>query len=791
MMWYDALGNPAAVFDGWEMEVGGIGEGSMFYRYDPIVASHVPVPSPLELSALYSLDGLVATINVRVTVTDTVTTPSNQIEFVVVEDGAHDGVNLARDVLASEPFTLTLPGQSLEVTRQAGVHHTWVLENVRFIVFVQSRGEGKEVLQANQAAPDSAVFVEVVTEPDSLYIPWSLAGPAGLAISGRGDDILLLPDEGSYTLTWQTVPYWSEPQPATINAVAAEGDTLTFAATYTDPPFTTVQAGPLGDSGPGRSVSCVDFDTDGDLDIYVVNHQQPNLLLRNDGGLTFVDVATWPLADWGPGGGAVWADFDNDGDPDVYLTRPGLANALLQNEAGHFTDVTVAPLDDAGPGVSAAWADFDHNGFLDLYLVNDDEPDCLFAGYGEIVGMWVWLSQATGLGHTGPGRNAGWADYDNDGDADLFLTNHGVANKLFRNQGPLGFEDATGLGFLADQGNGAGVAWGDLNNDGWLDLYFTNDGQPDVLAQNGGGMFCPLPPGNLGDPANGQAVNCADFDNDGDLDLFVGRCGQMDFLLVNNGGWQFARSVLVVPGTDGCSTSAACGDFDADGDIDIYVLNPEGPNLLLVNEINSGNHWLQVGLQGTDSNGSALGARLRLVAGGMVQYREIAAGNGNFSQDSPLAAFGLGAAAVVDTLEVRWPSGLVQAWAGFPADQVLRIREGDDTSLEDQSDPEGQPQAENQAPPGRLGLHPCFPNPFNPGTTISFSLARSRRVKISVLDLAGRQIAVVASREFPPGSHSLTWNGCDLAGRSVSSGTYLVRMETEDRVEARKIVLAR
>jgi hypothetical protein len=295
----------------------------------------------------------------------------------------------------------------------------------------------------------------------------------------------------------------------------------------------------------------------------------------------------------------------------------------------------------------------------------------------------------------------------------------------------------------------------------------------------------------LSDTTNGQAVQWADFDNDGNLDIFVGRCDQIGYVLFGEGPGAFYRSYLAIPGTDGCTVSAVCGDFDADGRVDIYLVNDDGPNALLRNQIQNENHWLQFELQGTESNASAIGARLKLSTGTGIQSREVTAGSGNFSQNPLAVTFGLGAADRVDWLEIRWPSGGVDVLTDLAVDRIHRITEGEDTAIEDPEIPNGEDSAREEPARLEFRLHRCSPNPFNPLTEISFTVGQPQRVRLSIYDLSGRLVTVVKDQFFGPGTHHAVWSGRDRRGHDVPSGGYIVRMESVSRVDSEKVQLVR
>jgi hypothetical protein len=396
----------------------------------------------------------------------------------------------------------------------------------------------------------------------------------------------------------------------------------------------------------------------------------------------FIDATTFPLADVGGGMGVAWGDYDNDGDLDLYLVNFRSANKLFQNDGvGGFTDATGGlPLGDTGDGFGMAWGDYDNDGHLDLFVANNG-GNKLFRNDG--VGGFTDVTSGP-LGGTVGDRGVAWGDYDNDGDLDLYLANavSGESNnKLFRNDGAGGFTDVTSGPLGGNTYSSGGVAWGDYDNDGDLDLYLANNGTNQLLRNSGppGFTFTDVTSGPVGDDIGvGQGVAWGDYDNDGDLDLYVVNAGTGfagDKLLRNDGGGVFSDATsgpLGDFGDDG--VGVAWGDYDNDGDLDLYVAN-DGANKLFQNEVPVGNHWLHIDLVGVISNRSGIGARVRLVAGGVSQIREVSGGSGFLSQNSLTVEFGVGSATVVDLLEVTWPSGIVQALTGVSVDQRLEVEE--------------------------------------------------------------------------------------------------------------------
>ncbi|MFH2056370.1 MAG: FG-GAP-like repeat-containing protein [bacterium] len=414
-----------------------------------------------------------------------------------------------------------------------------------------------------------------------------------------------------------------------------------------------------------------DYDNDGDEDLYVGNSGSPNYLFRNDSG-TFVDVTSGPLGDAGFSHGLAWGDYDNDGCLDLYLSRSTVPNVLFHNECdGTFADSTHSPVDHSGTSTSTAWGDYDNDGDLDIYQVDAAGPNKLFNNDG---GRFSDVTSGP-EGDAGYGLSGVWGDYDNDGDLDIYLSNYnGQANHLFRNDGG-SFTDVTSPP-LDDAWYGLGASWADYDNDGDLDLYLCNSTSSNKLFRNdGGGSFTDVTAGPLGYTGSSYSGTWADYDNDMDLDLYLGNGSAANQLLRNDGSGTFTDVTQFVLADTGASIGVAWADYDNDGDLDIFLAEYFGGggyhNRLIRNEAGHMKHWLQVKAIGTISNRASIGARVRVVAGGVSQIREICGGSAAyFSQSTLIAAFGLGDNTDVDTLQVTWPSGTVRTILS-PAGDVL------------------------------------------------------------------------------------------------------------------------
>ena len=273
-----------------------------------------------------------------------------------------------------------------------------------------------------------------------------------------------------------------------------------------------------------------------------------------------------------------WADYDNDGDQDLYVVNFYLsdrANHLFRNNGdGTFTQVTTGA-EDEGDGVSGVWADYDNDGDIDLYVANAGPSgnNRLFKNDGA--GNFTDVAVAAGVNNTGAGYTAVWGDYDNDGHVDLYLAIDLAADRLFHNKGDGTFEDAT-TSPLGATGRNWGANWGDYDNDGDIDLYVADETGANHLYRNdGGGTFV-----DVASTANvaagsgsGRSPDWVDYDNDGDLDLYQTSSGA-NLLYENNNDGTFTNvaGTANVAGSD-ASVNSAWADYDNDGDLDIYVTN--------------------------------------------------------------------------------------------------------------------------------------------------------------------------------------------------------------------------
>ena len=496
----------------------------------------------------------------------------------------------------------------------------------------------------------------------------------------------------------------------------------------------------------GSGAAFFDYDADGDPDLYFVNgaplpgyvsQEIPtNCLYRNNGDGTFTDVTEKAgVGDTGYGHGCAVGDYNNDGQLDLYVTNYGTNRLYRNNGDGTFAEVAESVgVTEPRWSTSCAFADYDRDGNLDLYVVNyivfdiNENPWCglrekgiraycepdnfiaqsdtLYRNNGD--GTFTDVTKTAGIYNTtGKGLGVVWADYNNDGAADIYVANDSTENLFYRNNGDGTFEE---VGFmvgvaLSENGaaeNGMGTTFGDWNNDGWFDLTVTNYAQQtNTLYHNDADGFftdatTTTKTAQRTYPYLGWATAFIDYDNDGYQDLFVanghlhenlaelgqeGTYGQRNLLFRNNSNGTFTEiSETLGPGmklTD-VSRGATFADYDLDGDIDIVVTNSNTAPRLLRNDGGNRKNWLQIRLTATNGSTDAIGARVKITTGTLTQTREVRSGDGYLSQQDLTLHFGIGDSEQVDSIEVQWQTGAKQLIGSVPANQVLSLEENGD-----------------------------------------------------------------------------------------------------------------
>ena len=375
------------------------------------------------------------------------------------------------------------------------------------------------------------------------------------------------------------------------------------------------------------SISFVDYNNDGKDDIFLPGYdvnEGNNLYLNTGTGFSPTNNQAL-VNEQGSSVVSTWGDYDNDGDEDVFVaSNIRSVNYLYRNEGnGTFTKVQAGNISE-GDGYyhSASWVDVDKDGWLDLFAV-DYMPtrfNKLYRNNGD--GTFSEIEDAGEL-VTSAARNIGatWADVDLDGDVDVFIPNvNGVNNELYTNNGDGRFTRVVSGAIVNDGGNSVGSSWGDIDNDGDLDLFVTNASREAnfMYKNNGNGTFERVMQAPFTqDFGNSAGSVFGDFDLDGDLDLYVTNDqNERKYLYLNDGQGNFVRdSIGVETAAMGNTFGTATSDMDGDGDLDIFcATHSNEPNFIFINNQDSSRNWVKFKLLGTNSNRSAIGATIQVLA---------------------------------------------------------------------------------------------------------------------------------------------------------------------------------
>ncbi len=494
-------------------------------------------------------------------------------------------------------------------------------------------------------------------------------------------------------------------------------------------------------------VALFDYNNDGLLDIFFVNGAAipslekttaayHNRLYRNNGDGTFTDVTERAgLKGLGYSMGVAAADYDNDGHTDLYVAGFNRNQLLHNNGDGTFTDVTekagvtgVIPKLGKAWSVTAGWFDYNNDGLLDLLVINYlnydlatavhcasqgnpdycspvqflGTPNILYRNNGD--GTFTDVSRESHIADfIGKGMGVSFADYDDDGFTDVFISNDTFQNYLLHNNGDgtfseVGVEAGVAYNGFGNAVAGMGTDFRDIDNDGRPDIFQTSmfgEGFP-IYRNLGGGQFqdvsasAGLTGGTSRLTAWGAGVY--DFDNDGNKDLFTANADILDNapviahrpyglpngLFRNHGNMTF-EDVSATAGAGFLAPSAhrgaAFGDLNNDGRIDAVVSVLNGPPKILINRTANNEHWILLNLIGDKSNRDGLGTKIKLTTVRRTQSNHATTAVGYNSSSDKRVHFGLGDAAIIDQIELRWPSGIRQVLRNVKADQVLTVTE--------------------------------------------------------------------------------------------------------------------
>ena len=472
-----------------------------------------------------------------------------------------------------------------------------------------------------------------------------------------------------------------------------------------------------------------DYNNDGLVDMFFPNHGGANFHYHNDGDTNANDLPDYTdmaaaagVADASENSlASIFIDYDNDGDQDLFVSNWNGPNRLWENQyietgTADFTNLGSSGLDSSGRVVGAAWADFNDDGYLDVYLTKhlecggeDPDQDQLFEsnrdGTFDLVNEYLCPGGASTCAElAGTGGSVGWFDLDNDGDQDLYLVNDNrrddQVNQLWRNDGSDGnggwdFALVSSTAEMDLDQWGFGLAIGDYDNDGYLDTSMGSDGNTidpgaQLMTNDGDGTFTSDSiASGVEDHTDGALLwgtTFLDHNNDGLLDLlFVGGASfaagetEPNFLLSNNGNGTFA-DISSASGLDDPSRGrhGSATDLDLDGMLDVVIAHYGTAPEIFHNQgpvVRGTSNWIVVTLEGTSGNRDAIGARVYLETNDGTQIREISSGASHGGGDHRIAHFGM-ADESSGTIKVKWPNGTLEDYGPYSSNQYVHLIEG-------------------------------------------------------------------------------------------------------------------
>ncbi len=546
-------------------------------------------------------------------------------------------------------------------------------------------------------------------------------------------------------------------------------------------------------------ISFYDFDDDGYDDYSLATGQGDSLYFFKNNGNIFNDLT----GQMGIGlhnltREILWADYDNDGDQDVFVCNEGSANKLYRNNgAFNFEDVTTQ----AGFPIwqsytnAACWGDYNNDGLLDIYVTH----------YNEFIGNYLYKNNGDGtfqdvtfqagvadkIDSTGLFRLAlavAFLDYNNDGWQDIYIANDKYnRNTLYKNNGDGTFTDVSIESGTNVSGFFMGVAIGDYDNNGYLDIYSTNDPPGNALLKNNGdGTFTNVAE-QLGVSVYKSCwgTNFLDYDNDGDLDLYVSVVGGSPILKnplfenLDNGNFQEVNNIGLEDSYKSYGNSI--GDFNNDGYYDIAVFN-NIYNCSLYKSSGGTNNWIKMNLKGVESNKDGIGSIIYFYYGNKQIMRSTHCGQSYCGQNSNNIIIGVGQATIIDSIKIKWPLGLIDTYYNIGVDQLIIAVEGESlTGVDDDKKVNKQ-----------FSLNQNYPNPFNPTTKIKYTIPSSTigtdasLVTLKVYDILGNEVSTLVNKEQSAGTYNV-----DFDATNLGSGVYFYTLQTGEFIETKKMLLLR
>ncbi|WP_417291435.1 FG-GAP-like repeat-containing protein [Corallibacter sp.] len=532
----------------------------------------------------------------------------------------------------------------------------------------------------------------------------------------------------------------------------------------------------------GSGISFCDFNNDGWDDITLGTDSGRQIeFFSNDQDGTFTRQFFLTADPSSQDRQVIWVDYDNDGDKDLYIASDANGSHLYNNDGAlNFTDVTAAAGLPVGNiynwGVS--WGDINNDGLLDVFISNRDDnlqqPNLLYQNNGD--GTFTDISTQAGIHNTGHlSFCSAFFDYNNDGWQDIYVANDKIFNEnfLYHNNGDGTFTNVAATANVNIAIDAMSTTIGDFNNDGWFDIYVSNtpiNGNV-FLKNNGDGTFSDVT-NSTNTEFNGFSWGAVflDADNDMNLDLYVSSSmdGSVPSLASaafyhNNGNETFTIPEEGFQNDTRISHSNAIGDIDNDGYPEIIVNNTNNANMFLwKNQGDLSNNWLKVRLSGVQSNKDGIGSVIEISVDGNKQYRYTLCGEGYISQNSSAEFFGVGSYNVIDYVKITWLSGMVDYIENVNANQELLVVEGSN-----------QLSVAEKHFSTSLSV---YPNPTQ--DKLQIKNIENENVNVNIYNVLGsKMIHTIANK-----------NESVIDVSSLASGIYFVRLTVEGSTQEFKII---
>lgn len=534
--------------------------------------------------------------------------------------------------------------------------------------------------------------------------------------------------------------------------------------------FTAITEGEIYNDSLALGSAWGDFDNDGYPDLFASRNQ----LYFNNGDGTFTKITNGDVVENGSGIGGTVGDYDNDGYLDIYTASiQNLGGKLFHNNGnGTFDQVLEEPfLSDTSDFQASSWVDIENDGDLDLFVTAGGN-----VGFKD---NYLYINNSDGTfsrdttnlitQDSSSSVNCSWSDFNNDGYVDLFIANgapgvDSLVNLLYVNNGDGSFTQLMDEAISKDHFFSLGSSWGDYNNDGFMDLFVTNNENKNKLYKNNGdNTFTHINDEELADEELlSTGSSWGDFDNDGDLDLLVTNFSSSNSLYENKGNDIFTKvtgETLSEHGAIGCSSA----DWDKDGDLDVlFTRTNNGNHAPYLNNGNS-NNWINIHCTGVLSNTSAIGTKVWVKAtinGNPVwQVREISGQTGVLGQNSLNAHFGLGPDGIIDSIKIHWPSGIVQSVSDVTVNSHIEIIEDINTGVQ------------GFIIDSIIDEFVVYPSPVDDIATVQFELKKPANIDLSIVDLSGSTILNLKNERYFEGLNTVS-----LQSKSLPNGIYNCRL---------------